>query len=179
MRNIEDGHLWPAYQTILRELTTNGCIDVKEPQWGDWVEPDDKGKQINRLGPPLAHLANPKSHRARVRLGLTVETTPNLAEGAVVRIGPGQYAFERDLVIRHRDTLDTDDPTIRQYNSKSWKLAENGEPEPESEEPQAPARREWKLVTRTEVPAYWIMTDGETIVMLEEAKRVPIPKATS
>ena len=181
MRNIEHGSQWPAYQALLRELTTNGCIDLHEPQWEDWIQPDKNGKKVNTLGPPLAHLSNPKSHNARVRLGLTVETTPNLAEGVVVRIGPGQYSFERNLEVRQRDTLVTDDPTIRRYNSKAWKFPDSEEEPPPHDGRSAarrstppPGFREWRLVTRTEVPPYWIMTDGETIVMLEETKRVPV-----
>lgn len=180
-RHLENTDNWDLYQVVIKELATNGCIDIRESQWSDYIEPDENGKRVNRLGPPLAHLCRPGSHDARLRLGLTVPGAGTTCRGAIVRIGQGQYCFERNLLIRDRDTLVTDDDTVRRYNANNWMFeSPNGNkeamppaPEPVSEPAPAKAAQldTLQVIARTQVPPLWIVSDGEATYVLQEVEQ--------
>lgn len=138
-RLIETTEHWPSYQYTLKELVTNGYIDVAEhPDF--YVEGAD-GRKSSVLSLTTSYLAKPESHTARVRLGVTIEEGGK-ALGAVVRIGSGKYIYDRDLLITgHRhNTLVTDDEVIRKYNRRMWafrspaKPKDRGEVEEQEEE---------------------------------------------
>lgn len=126
MRNPEDGPRWDQYQVVLKELATNGYIDVGDHvRWAEYVDVVDypSGSKVNnKLTAVMQHLSAPSSWRSRVRWGISIHdrATDHLT-GAILRTGHrGIYKWDKDIVTvgAQHSTLVTDDEAYRKYNKR-------------------------------------------------------------